>query len=60
MITNLFKLKILKNEFLNAIKKIVTTKDLLKSYSNNAKDNAEPKASKKFCSLVVGVLNAKL
>ncbi len=52
--------KILKNEFLNAIKKIVTTKDLLKSYSNNAKDNAEPKASKKFCSLVVGVLNAKL
>ena len=52
--------KILKNEFINSVRKILTTKGLLSLYSNNARSIAKPYASKKFCSLVMGVLDAKL
>ena len=46
--------------FLNILKKILSTKGILSMYSRNAKTNAKPDATKIFCKLVTGTLNANL
>ena len=50
---------ILNNDFLKLIKKIISTKDILNTYSKNTKSIALPNASEKFYKLVTGVLNAE-